>query len=120
MGVVMRLNKDFYVAVVGGKPNDSWKGLEKPMDLAEMTSYQHRPTLTNESTKANVNRIKGQDNPYESDSKKIKEFVENVYKHLKDYGMDTIAYVPDPMDKNRMTNYVLDYDVSLPRLRRRC
>jgi hypothetical protein len=109
MGEVMQLNKDTYVAVVGGKPNASWTGLETPMDLSEVTAYQHRPTLTNESTKARANRIKGQDKPYESGSKKIKEFVEDVHKHLKDYGMDTIAYVQDPMDKSRMTNCVLDY-----------
>jgi hypothetical protein len=109
MGDVMRLKKDTYVAVVGGKPNAIWTGLEKPMDLAEVTAYQHRATLTKESTQARANRIKGQDKHYQSGSKKIKEFVENVYKHLKDCGMDTIAYVPYPIGKNRMTNCVLDY-----------
>jgi hypothetical protein len=51
MGDVMQLNKDTYIVVVGGKPNGSWTGVEKPRDLAEVTAYQHRPTLTNESTK---------------------------------------------------------------------
>jgi hypothetical protein len=55
--------------------------------------------LTNASTKARANRIAGQDKPYEGGSKKIKEFVEEVYKHLQDYGMDTIAFVQDPTDR---------------------
>ena len=55
MGEVMQLSKDTYVAVVGGKPDASWTGLEKPMDLSEVTAYQHRPMLTNASTKARAN-----------------------------------------------------------------
>jgi hypothetical protein len=109
MGEVMQLSKDTYVAVVGGKPNMDWTGLELPMDLSEVTAYQHRPLLTNASTKARADRIKGLEPKYESGSKKIKEFVEEVFTHLKDYGMDTIAYVQDPTEEKRMTNCVLDY-----------
>jgi hypothetical protein len=66
------------------------------IDSSDYTTYQHRPMLTNASTKARA-RIAGQEKTYESGSKKLKKFVEKVYRHLKDYGMDTIAYVKDPM-----------------------
>jgi hypothetical protein len=82
----MQLSRDTFVAVVGGKPNANWTGLEMPMDLSEVTAYQHRPMLTNQSTKARANRIAGQDKPYERSSKKMEEFVEAVYKHLKTIG----------------------------------
>ena len=32
MGGILQTDKDTYVAVVGGKPNPSWTGLESPMD----------------------------------------------------------------------------------------
>jgi hypothetical protein len=96
--------------VVVGKPKASWMGLEAPMEPSEVIAYQHWPMPTNESTKAKANRMAGQEKHYEIGSmKKIKELVEEVYKHLKDYGMDTIAYLPDPTDENRMTNCVLGY-----------
>jgi hypothetical protein len=104
---VMRLNKDIYVAVVGAKSNASWTGQEATMDLSEVTACQHRPMLTNESTKARANRIAAQEEPYKSGSKKTKEFVKEVSKHLKDDG--TPSFVPIPTDKSSMTNCVLDY-----------
>jgi hypothetical protein len=106
MGEVMRLRKDTYVALVCGQT--SWMGLETPMDLSEVTAYQHRPTLTNESTKERANRIAGQDQPYQSGSKKVKEFVKAVYKHLKNYAKDTIAYVKDTTDEKGINKCELD------------
>ena len=108
MGAVLQTDVDKFVAVVGGKPKPDWSGLEEPITSSVVEATRHRPTATSPSAKGQERRRKGQEPAFKIGAN-LKDFVENVEKHLEETGMDTIAYVQDPADPNRVSSCVADY-----------
>ena len=109
MGGILQTDKDTYVAVVGGKPNPSWTGLESPMDTSKVNAYQHRPTSTTASGKGQSRREEGQKTVFVEGTSDLPTFIYHMDRHLVANGMDTIAYLTDPADNTRTTNCVTDY-----------
>ena len=108
MGAVLQTDVDKFVAVVGGKPKPDWSGLEEPITSSVVEGTRHRPTGTSPSAKGQERRRKGQEPAFKIGAN-LKDFIENVEKHLEETGMDTIAYVQDPADPNRVSSCVADY-----------
>ena len=118
MGAVLQIDVDKFVAVVGGKPKPDWSGLEEPITSSVVEATRHRPTATSPSAQGQERRRKGQEPAFKIGAN-LKDFVENVEKHLEETGMDTIAYVQDPADPNRVSSCVADYPRFNPRVMQR-
>ena len=108
MGAVLQTDVDKFVAVVGGKPKPDWSGLEEPITSSVVEATRHRPTATSPNTQGREHRRKGQEPAFKMGDN-LTDFVEHVEIHLEETGMDTIAYVQDPADPNRVYSCVADY-----------
>ena len=106
MGDLVKLSKDEWVPWTGGKPNYDWTGLDLAEALSENTSpnqlcgdyaaaaqkgYNYRRTGLTVVFKKNDD---------------LQVFAKNVWNHLLDTGMDTIAYLRDPEYSNCMTDVI--------------
>jgi hypothetical protein len=84
---------NFYYAF-GGEPLSDWTGIKDP-DSRLISDMCCRPTDRVSGQKGTIARQKGLDTKY-SQSVKLSDFQKKIWTHLKDYGLDTIAYLPDP------------------------
>ncbi|KAI2500370.1 hypothetical protein MHU86_14113 [Fragilaria crotonensis] len=106
MGEVILLSKDSWSAWTGGMPKLDWTGLD-PSSLQESTSpNQLRPVHVAAAQKGYNHRRTGMSIPFKPADDLI-AFQNSVWDHLVvDTGMDTIAYLPDPTDKAKVSNVV--------------
>ena len=105
MGEVLLLSKDSWSAWTGGMPKSDWSGLDQS-SLQESTSpNQLRPVHVAAAQKGYNHRRTGMSIPFKPANDLI-AFQNSVWDHLVDTGMDTIAYLPDPTDKNKVSNVV--------------
>ena len=110
MGLLLETSKG-WVAVTGGIPKLDWTGLE-PI------------SLLNQDFKTEPLRFRAQDNSTATKTftereaalssilkigDDIHEFAKDMRIKLEQHGMDTIAYVPDPFIKNKMSYVLEDY-----------
>ena len=100
------MTKDEWSAWTGGKPNSTWTGLDASVALLEHTSpNQLRPVYVSSAQKGYNFRRTGFKIPFKPADDLI-SFQNTVWEHLKDTGMDSIAYLKDPTDATKMTNVV--------------
>lgn len=105
MGQVILLSKDSWSAWTGGMPKSDWTGL-KPSSLQESTSpNQLRPVHVAAAQKGYNHRRTGMSIPCQP-ADDLSAFQKTIWDHLVDTGMDTIAYLPDPTDKTKVSNVV--------------
>ena len=71
---------------------------------------QCRPSSITSSIKNRNFRIAGLTNKFSRKSD-LQTFQKKVFKHLKDHGLDTITYLPDPSNPNAMTSVVTNHDM---------
>ena len=83
-----------YYYAFGGAPKSDWSGIKDPTTrlISDMCC---RPTDRVSGQKATISRQKGLELKY-AQGVKVSDFQKKVLDHLKDYGLDTIAYLPDP------------------------
>ena len=125
MGEVLLLSKDSWFAWTGGMPKSDWSGLDPSFLQDESTSpNQLRPVLDpnflQESTSPNQLRpvhvaaaqegynhcCTGMSTPFKPADNLI-AFQNSVWDPLVNTGMDTIAYIPDPTDKTKVSNVAM-------------
>ena len=92
MGGVIEYVKGTFYPYTGGKPTYDWKGID--VKTSTPSPNQVRPIYVGESQKAYKYRQSGYAIKFRSGDS-LQDFEKRVNKHLIDYGMDTIGYLPD-------------------------
>ena len=104
IGGLTALSKDEWSAWTGGKPKADWSGLED--HTVDSTSpNQLRPIYVSAAQKGYNYRRTGLKDTFKPTNDLI-AFQNSVWNHLTDTGMDSIAYLKDPLDATKMTNVV--------------
>jgi hypothetical protein len=104
MGGLVALVKDEWSAWTGGKPNSDWTELET-LVLDITSPNQLRPVHASAAQKGYNHRRTGLTTKF-NPSSDWTVFQTAVWNHLRDSGMDTIAYLKDPEDDKKMSNVV--------------
>ncbi len=108
MGDVCRVGKDEEAAWTGGLPKSDWSGLDSTALQEPVTPNQFRSTYIATSQKSHNYRKTGLAVKF-ARSGDLASLEQQVWHQLKDTGMDSIAYVPDPVDRTRMVNVVKEH-----------
>ena len=109
MGDVVELDPDHPVAWTGGVPKVDWTGLEDPATVSQqLVPTQYRPHSAKARAVTYQQRITGLTTQL-TDVTQLLTFTRAVRTHLSVYGLDTIAYLPDPSDSSRMTNILVEH-----------
>jgi hypothetical protein len=104
IGGLTALNKDEWSAWTGGKPKADWSGLvDHTFDST--SPNQLRPVYVSAAQKGYNYRRTGLKDTFKPTDDLI-AFQNSVWNHLTDTGMDSIAYLKDPLDATKMTNVV--------------
>ena len=93
-----------YYYVFGGKPEPDWSGLQGNQNRS-VSDLCYRTLDPVAGQKGTVIRTKGLSKEYESKAS-LTDFLSDVWEHLVKFGLDTIAYLPDPRDPNKVLNAV--------------
>ena len=93
-----------YYYVFGGKPEPDWSGLQGNQNRS-VSDLCYRTLDPVAGQKGTVIRTKGLSKEYESKAS-LTDFLSDIWEHLVKFGLDTIAYLPDPRDPNKVLNAV--------------
>ena len=91
----------------GGKPKADWLGLVDPSP-PNIAPTQFRTTSISSSTKSQVYRQRGLSTKLSSGQDLI-SFQREVIRFFTSRGMDSITYLPNPMDSNNMVSIITDF-----------
>ena len=105
IGGLTALSKDEWSAWTGGKPKADWSGLVDQHTVDSTSPNQLRPVYVSAALKGYNYRRTGLKNTFKPTNDLI-AFQNSVWSHLTDSGMDSIAYLNDPLDATKMTNVV--------------
>ena len=105
-GVIQYQGKD-YVAWTGGKPKADWSGLEDST-ASYKNPRQPRGNSVSGEQKAFSYRTQGLQEKFSQEGD-LSAFIQKVEKHLVHYGLDSIAYLPDPQDKQTMRSVITEH-----------
>jgi hypothetical protein len=94
----------------GGKPNAAWTALESRNPMYA-TPNCFRPFGGSASIKSWQYRTQKWEKPFQqnNDAFDITDYTLQVSAHLRDFGMDTIFWVPSEEDPKRMVNMIWDH-----------
>jgi hypothetical protein len=110
MGGLLALSKTEWAAWTGGKPLSDWSGLEPSARNQHVSPNQLRPALVTSAQKGYNYRRTGLEKELQYTTKTdLSVFQNSVWKHLRNSGMDTISYLPDPEDPTKMTSVVTNH-----------
>jgi len=109
IGGLMCLTKE-YATWTGGKPKCNWSGL-KDEDATYASQNCLCYVMSDPQKGYNLCR-EGLATKFDKKGNLL-TFKDEVWEHLVDCGLDTIAYVQDPVEEGKMTNVVLITSVSL-------
>lgn len=107
MGGKQRQSEDTWIAWTGGKPKSDWSELVEPIPNS-IQPNQYRPTTVSSSTKSQFYRTAGLTTPFSRKSDLL-TFQTEVMEKLEEYGMDTISYLPSPLDPEDMISVITDH-----------
>ena len=88
-----------YYYAFGGAPKGDWSGIKDP-SARLVSDMCCRPTDRVSGQKGTIARQKGLEAKY-SQGVKLSDFQKQVMDHLKDFGLDTVSYLPDPQGNSR-------------------
>lgn len=92
----------------GDKPNVGWTGLAQGVLTTRRTPNQFRPTDMRSMLTSYRYRKTGPETKF-AVSDDLPNFRQKVWTHLKDTGMDSIAYLPDPAQPSEMVDVIKFY-----------
>ena len=95
---------NIYYFSFGGVPRSDWSGRDNSSNTP-VTDLCYRPIDPVAGQKRSVYRSKGIQNKLKKGSK-LSEFQREVTDHLVRYGLDTISYLPDPKEENKVRSVV--------------
>jgi hypothetical protein len=90
----------------GGKPLSDWSGLDVPPDIVQPTNY--RPADATGASKQRYYRTAALKTTFKKGDD-LQQFQKKVMERLVYYGMDPIAYLPDPADNTKMISVVNEH-----------
>ena len=105
MGGLAQTSPSEQTAWTGGQPDHTWTSLSTSAPQDPETPHQLRPTHVGHAQKAYELRKTGLSAKFD-DKQDFVRFVDKVWQHLKDTGMDSIAYLRDSEDPTRMVSVV--------------
>ena len=106
-GGIRKVDSKSYGVWVGGEPKADFSGLKDP-DPPTTSATQFRSTSISAQQKAQFYRTTGLDDKF-SRSKNLLVFQQKIWKHMKEFGLDTIAYMVDPADSTNVVTVVSDH-----------
>ena len=91
-------------------PRSDWRGLDVSQGTVAVntTPNQLRPMHVGSSTKGYNLRRTGLTDKFKR-TNDLTEFASKIWKHLRNSGMDSIAYIPDPRDATTMLSVVKEH-----------
>ena len=92
-----------YYYYFGGEPLPDWSGLRPKARIRSNMCF--RPLDPVAGQKSTIIRTTGMKEKFAKTSR-LTEFQKKVFKHLRDTGLDTVAYLPDPRDASNVLNVV--------------
>jgi hypothetical protein len=99
------LSSDLQNVWTGGQPNHSWTALVSTAAQDPETPHQLRLAHVGHTQKTYTIRKSGLDTNFE-DKHNFVRFIDQVWQHLKDTGMDIITYLPDSESPTMMVSVV--------------
>ena len=111
MGGLVALSKTEWSAWTGGKLTYKWNALDTSARTYLTSPNQLRPPLASSAQKGYNYRHTGlsKDQQYIPNKTNLTVFQNSVWKHLRNTGIDTITYLPDPEDPTKMTSVVVNH-----------
>ena len=106
MGGLLQISKDEWGAWTGGKPKADWSQLEDAATTYDRPS-QLRPMRIVDAQKSYDIRAKALPDEFKPNDD-FQAFQLRLWKHFEKWGLDTVAYVPDPVTK-KMLSVVVDH-----------
>ena len=110
MGGIIQVGKEEHSPWTGGLPKADWSGLDSIAPTAPVTPNQLRPATITASQAGHNFRQRGLATKFKRSGGDLATFEYQVWNHLCDTGLDTIAYVPDPVVPTKMVNVVKEHD----------
>ena len=107
IGGIDPVDNDKQLAWTGGKPNKYWNDLDKVALRVPTKPTQYRSHGTTD-VKSYTYRTAGLKAKFDKSSD-LETFCTSVWEHLEECGMDTITYLHDPADKEKMTSVVMNH-----------
>ena len=107
IGGIDQVDSDKQLAWTGGKPNQYWSDLDKDALRVPTKPTQYRSHGTTD-VKSYTYRTAGLKAKFDKSSD-LETFCTSVWEHLEECGMDTITYLHDPADKEKMTSVVMNH-----------
>ena len=97
-------------ARLGGKPKGNWSGLDPTANIAGTvgSAFRYRPLNPSSDQKGQAYRSKGLSTKFKQGSS-VLDFQKLVWDHLEKHGLDTIAYLQDPQDPDKVLSAVTDH-----------
>ena len=109
-GIIQMTEKDF-VPWTGGRPLVDWTGLDPTSRTTPKSPNQQRPVSSSAAQKGHIYRQTGITTKKLSRADlDLPHFEEKVWRHFCDTGLDTIAYVPNPIGSTEMINVIQEHD----------
>ena len=106
-GGIEEVGTDSWAAWTGGKPRADWTGLLNPTPTS-INPGQYRSNSIAGKAKSQVYRVQGLETKFTKDSDLL-TFQKEVMEHLVQHGLDTIAYVQDPVDAKKVVLVITDH-----------
>ena len=106
-GGLTLVGPDLWAAWTGGKPRADWAELKNP-DPAPIVATQYRATSVTSKAKSRSYRVKGM-KPRFTQTSDLHTLQKKVKEHLVAFGLDTIAYVTSPSDKNKVVSVIEEH-----------
>lgn len=107
-GGIVQIDATTHALWVGGKPKADWSGLDPSALTEPVAPTQFRPQGISSAAKGHSLRERGLDIKF-SRASDLENLEHQVWRHLVNHGLDTITYVPDPVDNNIMVNCVKEH-----------
>jgi hypothetical protein len=107
MGGVEQIGPSSYATWTGGKPNVKRNSLEVP-NPSDIEPTQYRPTGVSSAAKSQHYRTTGLAIKFTKDCDLL-SFQKDIMDHMVDNGLDTISYLKDPQNPEKMTSVVKDH-----------
>ena len=107
MGDILQIDTAKFITWTGGKPNCGWTDLESKSKMTSPTTPNQRRNQFSPET--GYNFCQSSLEMKFNRTNDLVTFENRIWGKLKDCGLDTIAYVADPVDAARMTNIVKEH-----------
>ena len=109
MGGLFLSSKDEYATWTGGKPKPDWTGLDSSAPVSMCSPNQIRSMYVTLQVKGYNLRIEGLETKLTQKDGDFLNFTIPIFDRLKNTGMDSVSYLPDPLAPTTMVLVVKNF-----------